>query len=114
MSAFQMQVQRVRGCKGDACDAAGHALVGRMPCEAHHEHMPVRGSPPPLPPPGPPGLCPERTLCCPRSMPAAVCGTQGWAWVLSLLFCVTDYLQVLGEGDVPSEAGGDAVAQIFW
>ncbi|KAG2436300.1 hypothetical protein HXX76_006611 [Chlamydomonas incerta] len=38
----------------------------------------------------------------------------GWAWVLSLLFCVTDYLQVLGEGDVPSEAGGDAVAQIFW
>ncbi|GFR47638.1 hypothetical protein Agub_g9380 [Astrephomene gubernaculifera] len=38
----------------------------------------------------------------------------GWSWVVSLLFCVTDYLQVLGAGDVPSEANGNPVAQIFW
>ncbi|KXZ54383.1 hypothetical protein GPECTOR_5g461 [Gonium pectorale] len=39
---------------------------------------------------------------------------MGWTWVLSLLFCTSDYNHVLGEGDVPSEADGDPVAQIFW
>ncbi|KAG2482254.1 hypothetical protein HYH03_018798 [Edaphochlamys debaryana] len=40
----------------------------------------------------------------------------GWSWVLSLLFCVSDYNQVLGSypGGRPSEAAGDPVAQIFW
>ncbi|GLC56117.1 hypothetical protein PLESTB_001066200 [Pleodorina starrii] len=38
----------------------------------------------------------------------------GWSWVVSLLFCVTDLNQVLGLNDIPSQADGQPIAQIFW
>ncbi|GLI62318.1 hypothetical protein VaNZ11_004926 [Volvox africanus] len=38
----------------------------------------------------------------------------GWSWVLSLLFCVSNLKQVLGTDDIPSQADGDPIAQIFW
>ncbi|GIL66299.1 hypothetical protein Vafri_19898 [Volvox africanus] len=38
----------------------------------------------------------------------------GWSWVLSLLFCVSNLKQVLGSDEIPSQADGDPIAQIFW